>query len=192
MTEPSPRDDGTQGTALIALVVAGTLAVICVGAIGALVLRHGPEAVGAFWRMVDKPAAVAGQAPADANRHENAAERRASANDHPAAGERLTVTDAARAMPMGDMADWFSNDEYPPFAKKHGLEGRVRVTLNVDADGTVSDCTIAVSSGVRSLDLVTCAAAIRFGRFKPAHDATGNPVADRVDMPAVRWQLRSE
>lgn len=99
---------------------------------------------------------------------------------------------AKPAQARGSPNDWFSEDYYPPAAKKASIEGRVGVTLTVGADGRVADCRVVVSSNNSDLDETTCRLAKRFGRFKPAQDDAGNAIASEVRLPLVRWQLRDE
>ncbi|RHW17909.1 energy transducer TonB [Sphingomonas gilva] len=89
----------------------------------------------------------------------------------------------------GNPGDWFPLDDYPPDAQRRGEEGTVRVRLSIDTRGRVSDCTVTSSSGSSSLDEKTCQLARRRGRFQPALDAAGNPIASTYNMPGVTWRL---
>ena len=71
--------------------------------------------------------------------------------------------------------------EYPPLARKRGIEGSVRVKVDVAADGTVSGVSVAVSSGDASLDRAALDAAAGW-EFKPATE-DGVPIAAVV----YRW-----
>lgn len=99
---------------------------------------------------------------------------------------------ASAATPRGNPANWFSEDYYPPAAKRAGIEGRVSVSLSVGADGRVADCRVTSSSGNADLDEVTCRLAKRSGRYNPAKDDAGNAIASTVRIPSVRWTLREE
>lgn len=99
---------------------------------------------------------------------------------------------ATKPLPAGDMADWFSWDYYPPYAKRAGLEGRVGVKIHIDTQGVVSDCRVVMSSGVSVLDQTTCALAIRNGKFSPARNENGQVIESDVVLPVVRWQLKEE
>jgi len=96
------------------------------------------------------------------------------------------------ALPAADMADWFSEGYYPPYAKRAGLEGRVGVKIHVDTGGVVSDCRVVMSSGVSVLDQTTCALAIRNGKFSPARNENGRAIESDVTLPVVHWQLKEE
>jgi len=58
----------------------------------------------------------------------------------------------------------------------------------VDGTGTPVGCTIAVSSGSRSLDAGTCSIAIGKIRFEPARDSRGVAKASHYTLP-VCWVL---
>jgi protein TonB len=100
----------------------------------------------------------------------------------PAAGAECGVR------PTPGLASYFSNDDYPASAVRHGEEGRVEFCLQVGRNGLVASCTILSSSGFADLDEAACRIARERVRFVPAHDARGNAVEDRV-RGAVRWVL---
>jgi protein TonB len=58
--------------------------------------------------------------------------------------------------------------------------GSVGITLKVNTDGTPSNCRIARTSGLGSVDSLMCQLALRYVRFRPARDADGNPVAQDI------------
>ncbi|HVI98584.1 MAG TPA: energy transducer TonB [Sphingomonas sp.] len=96
---------------------------------------------------------------------------------------------ASEPSPIGNPADWFPADAYPPAAKAAGAEGRTSFAVDVDAKGRVTSCAIVESSGTPLLDSTTCALVVTNGRFTPAHDAAGKPIAG-VWKSAMRWQLK--
>ncbi|WP_119034289.1 energy transducer TonB [Hephaestia caeni] len=100
-----------------------------------------------------------------------------------------STADAATPSPIGNPADWFPADAYPPAAKASGAEGRTGFAVNVDAKGRVTSCSITESSGTPLLDSTTCALVVMNGRFTPAHDAAGTAVAG-VWNSSMRWQLQ--
>ncbi|WP_265587940.1 energy transducer TonB [Sphingomicrobium arenosum] len=83
----------------------------------------------------------------------------------------------------------FSYEDYPAAALALDLEGDVRVWLDVDAQGRVQGCTVRTSSGHAELDEGTCDIFVGRARYHPALDADGEPVAQRVSPPAVRWRM---
>ena len=58
--------------------------------------------------------------------------------------------------------------------------GSVGVTIKVNADGSVSNCRIARSSGEGSIDDLMCQLTVRYVRFQPARDPGGRPVAQDI------------
>src|SRR3546814_8358087 len=88
-----------------------------------------------------------------------------------------STADASSPAPIGNPADWFPADAYPPAAKASGAEGRTGFAVDIDAKGRVTSCSITESSGTALLDSTTCALVVMNGRFTPAHDAAGTEVA---------------
>jgi protein TonB len=99
---------------------------------------------------------------------------------------------ASGATPRGAPGDWFSDDYYPPAAKRAGIGGRVSVVLVVGPDGRVADCKVTASSGNSDLDETTCRLAKRFGKFKPALDENGHPIESQFRIPSVRWVIKDQ
>ena len=58
--------------------------------------------------------------------------------------------------------------------------GTVGITLKVNTDGRPSNCRIARSSGLGSVDSLMCQLALRYVRFRPARNADGQPVAQDI------------
>ena len=93
-----------------------------------------------------------------------------------------------KAFPAGDPGDWFGPDNYPKEAIRTNRQGRVVVALGIDSTGSVATCAVRVSSGTTALDESTCAAAREHGRFNPATDGKGRPIASTYILP-VLWTL---
>lgn len=70
---------------------------------------------------------------------------------------------------------------YPRAAMQMSREGRVRVRVDIGADGVPTDSSLVESSGDRDLDRAALQA-VRRWRFKPAL-AHGAPVASNVTVP---------
>ena len=101
----------------------------------------------------------------------------------PASAQRLM-----KPIPHGNPGEWFDPDSYPAEAIRAQRQGRVVVALGIDSTGAVATCAIKGSSGTAALDEGTCAIARERGRFDPATDRKGRPVAGEYVLP-VRWQL---
>ncbi|MBA4049361.1 MAG: hypothetical protein C0476_12560 [Sphingomonas sp.] len=106
----------------------------------------------------------------------------------PAAVAPAPVDSGTPPQPIGSVADWFPADAYPPQARAAGQEGRTAFALDIDALGRITQCRVLQSSGSDLLDSATCTQAIINGRFRPARDAAGKPVA-RAWQSSMRWQL---
>src|SRR5688572_16759769 len=70
----------------------------------------------------------------------------------------------------------FSAGDYPQDALRAGEHGQVRFTLDVDAAGLPTNCTITTSSGFPRLDAQTCELLKLRARFTPARDPDGQAV----------------
>jgi TonB family protein len=98
------------------------------------------------------------------------------------------VDNTPKATPIGSPAAWFPADAYPPEAKAAGLHGRTAFTLDLDPKGRITSCNITSSSGSPLLDSTTCTLLVTNGRFQPAHNAAGQPIAGTWSSAMV-WQL---
>lgn len=70
--------------------------------------------------------------------------------------------------------------DYPESAFRDNAGGTVAVLYTVGVDGRVHDCRITQSSGRADLDAATCDALARRFRYKPAKDASGRPMPERI------------
>jgi protein TonB len=99
------------------------------------------------------------------------------------------ISQAAKS--KGDPRSWYSTDDYPAGALRAQAAGRVVARLSIGADGRVSGCTVSSSSGNSELDRATCQVAQRRGRYTPAKDENGAPIA-ASDTISIRWQVPDE
>lgn len=90
-----------------------------------------------------------------------------------------------RPMPVGDHKYWIRISDYPSSASRKNATGTVVAKLRVQADGTVGACTITSSSGFDDLDAAACSAWSERGKFVPASDAEGNPIAGEFEITKV-------
>jgi TonB family protein len=81
--------------------------------------------------------------------------------------------------------------DYPAAALRAGVEGLVRVRLEISRRGRVARCTIVQSSGSELLDTATCGLLQARARFKPARNARGRTVGDSALAP-VRWVIPND
>jgi len=111
-----------------------------------------------------------------------------AAQSKAASAAPVAAAGAPLATPVGNPGDWFPPNAYPPEAKAQGLQGRTEFKLDIDAQGRITECDIAQSSGSPLLDSTTCALLVTNGRFKPARDASGRAVPG-VWQSAMVWKL---
>lgn len=76
---------------------------------------------------------------------------------------------------------------YPGEALRLHQEGTTTLTLHVNANGRVTRCLVATSSGSPSLDRASCAFAHGV-RFDPARDGAGVTVEGDTSFP-MHWRL---
>ena len=99
-----------------------------------------------------------------------------------------SIDTTPKATPIGSPASWFPADAYPPQAKAAGLQGRTAFTLDLDDKGRITSCNITTSSGSPLLDSTTCTLLVTNGRFQPARNTQGQPIAGTWSSAMV-WQL---
>lgn len=90
--------------------------------------------------------------------------------------------------PLGNPGSWATASDYPSAALREEKEGVSRFTLEIDADGTPTKCTITESSGNEALDSQTCSLILARARFEPAVDAKGKRVSGAWSS-SVRWEI---
>jgi protein TonB len=78
--------------------------------------------------------------------------------------------------------------EYRRLAATGLQSGTVGVTIKVNADGSVSNCRIARSSGNSYADALMCQLTVSYIRFEPAHDPSGRAVAQDVTFYPNWWR----
>lgn len=96
--------------------------------------------------------------------------------------------DPVGATPRGKPGNWVTNADYRPRWIREGLTGAARFTLNIDASGRVSGCTITRSTGHAVLDAATCQLVTKRARFDAARDGSGKPVAGSFSS-TITWNI---
>ncbi len=89
-----------------------------------------------------------------------------------------------------------SNSDYPRSAVRARAQGDVLIRFTVTTEGRVTDCRPESSSGSVALDEQACNIWVRRTRYRPATDASGQPVAQsatqafswRIDRPCPRGE----
>lgn len=78
--------------------------------------------------------------------------------------------------------------EYRRLASTGIASGSVGVTILVNRDGSISNCRVARSSGIESIDLLMCQLTLRYVRFSPARDASGHVIAQDITFYPNWWK----
>jgi protein TonB len=79
--------------------------------------------------------------------------------------------------------------EYRRFAATGIVSGSVAIAVRVNADGSLSNCRVARSSGNATADALMCQLFVQYVRFSPARDRAGQPVAQDITWVPV-WTRR--
>jgi TonB family protein len=87
-----------------------------------------------------------------------------------------------------NLAQLFSDRDYPVVAIMQDQSGRVGFALLIGEDGRVADCTIVSTSGVPSLDTQACALLKTRAKFEPARDIEGKPAKDST-VGGIVWRM---
>lgn len=103
------------------------------------------------------------------------------------AAPRISQAAGARGNPR----EWVSQDDYPASALRAEAQGTTAIAWTINAQGKVENCRVTSSSGNRDLDDAACRAISRRGKYTPAKDQDGNPIASS-DKRNVVWRLPEE
>lgn len=99
--------------------------------------------------------------------------------------------DGAGDVPPRRIGGRLKDSDYPLEAGEQGVSGRVGVRFVVAVDGRVSACQVTRSSGSRLLDDTTCRLIVQRYRYKPAHDADGEPF-ESVIVQNESWIIHED
>jgi protein TonB len=85
----------------------------------------------------------------------------------------------ARGVVPKNQRSWAARiqENYPRRAAQEEIEGTVGVRVTVTADGRATNCQVTSSSGSNILDEAACKDLERYGRFDPALNDDGQPIA---------------
>ena len=89
----------------------------------------------------------------------------------------------------GGFESWFSS-ELTPGELARRSSGTVVARLDIGADGRLTGCTVLAGSGDKVLDSRSCETFLRRGRYKPARDPAGNPIAVKI-VQTIHWLVGS-
>ncbi len=99
-----------------------------------------------------------------------------------------SLYDPVGARPKGNQGKWVTNDDYRPRWIMEEMSGTARFSLQIDARGKVTGCTITRSTGHAPLDGATCDLVSKRARFDAARDGNGKAVAGSY-TGSVTWQI---
>ncbi len=105
-----------------------------------------------------------------------------------AALSEVLKTNPRPAIPMNSPGSWVSTVDYPSQAIRQEREGTSGFVLTVGTDGSVTSCSITVTSGSPDLDDATCSNIARRARFYPATDKKGRAIAASY-ANRVTWRI---
>jgi hypothetical protein len=97
--------------------------------------------------------------------------------------EQMVV--ATPAQPISNIADWITDDDYPPNSIVNNQHGMVKILWTIGVDGRVSNCIPVIKSGLPWLDETACSAITRRGRYRPALDKDGKPVITHASRRVI-------
>lgn len=85
------------------------------------------------------------------------------------------------------IAGFITDGDYPKLARQQGQDGRVLLSVFIQADGTVRDVKLLQGS-YDALNRVALAK-VRAARFEPARDESGRPIPSKLLLP-IRFELK--
>ncbi|MBA2467405.1 MAG: energy transducer TonB [Sphingomonas sp.] len=88
----------------------------------------------------------------------------------------------------GNLQGLIRTSDYPSSAIEREEQGTVAVVLQIGANGRVSNCSVANSSGSKSLDSTTCRVLTSRAKFTPARDSSGNATTGTIRQ-RITWRL---
>jgi hypothetical protein len=86
------------------------------------------------------------------------------------------------------LVNYFNSDDYPMQAMVAGEGGTSSIVLLIDEKGAIQDCMVDSTSGIATLDAMTCIVLTKRAKFEPATGQDGKPVKDAY-MQRVRWEM---
>ncbi len=94
---------------------------------------------------------------------------------------------ASAPEPANNPGGWITAGDYPSDILRNGEEGTSSYQVTVGANGQPVNCFTIGSSGHFQLDARACRRVMSRARFRPARDASGNPVQG-VYAGSYRWR----
>ncbi len=98
------------------------------------------------------------------------------------------VAEPAEPVRLTNQGSVFTEANYPFWADRDALEGVVSFRVAVDATGRALGCEVTNPSNVPEIDRPTCDLVMGQGRFAPARDRKGRPIAG-ILRRTIHWRL---
>ena len=95
---------------------------------------------------------------------------------------------AKAAQPRRPLRNLFNSGSYPEQAMRQNETGRVGIAMLIDETGKVSDCMIEETSGIATLDTMTCLVITANAKFEPAVGTDGKPVKSAY-FHRISWRI---
>ena len=102
--------------------------------------------------------------------------------------EAATVGLSKPATTLKSLHSYFSENDYPAQAAREEASGSTRFMLMIDETGKLKDCMVERTSGIASLDAMSCGVLHERAKFSPALDASGKPTRSVVSNTII-WAL---
>lgn len=92
------------------------------------------------------------------------------------------------AKPAKMLYSYFSSEDYPAQAHMKAQGGTTGFILLIDEQGRMRDCMVEQTSGIATLDIMSCLIFAKRAKFAPAVGADGKPVRGSITT-RVRWVM---
>ena len=96
---------------------------------------------------------------------------------------------AVHSQVVGNLMGIFTSNDYPADALEADQTGRTQLLLMIGTKGEVMDCVVQQSSGIASLDAMSCQVIRERAKFSPAKDSAGEPIVGVVTQ-SIGWMLK--
>lgn len=103
-------------------------------------------------------------------------------------GEEATRDFQQQSNSVQPLTKYFSYKDYPGQAVFESLSGNARMTMMIDEKGAIKGCMEEETSGIATLDAMTCIVIMQRAKFTPAIDAAGKPVRSTLTTK-IKWVM---
>jgi hypothetical protein len=93
-----------------------------------------------------------------------------------------------KATSLKPLPSHFSEADYPHQAVQENASGATRVMMMIDETGAMKDCMVEETSGIATLDAMTCSVLQQRAKFNPALDSAEKPTRS-VLTSTIKWMM---